>query len=291
MFEQIRFLPKENIHGRLLPWVIGVMVFLSGLAVSIALALEDTTSAWRDDLSRELSVQIVHPDRETRLKEAEAAVAALQDIDGIESAVVTTDEEVAALLEPWLGSGNVTPELPIPVLIRVTLLEGAVIGEGDIAAAIADVAPAARVDGHEQWLSDLLVLAQILQWISAFVVGLVVVATVAIIIFATRAGLAAQRETVEIVHTMGAPDNLIASAFQRRFLFVGLTGGVYGLGILAVVFLILMFAASGLGAAWAPEMTPSLSAIAVLLLLPLPAALITMLTARFTVIRALGEMV
>ena len=291
MAKQIRFLPLENIHGTLLPWVIGVMVFLSGMAIAVSVALQGTASSWQADLSRQLTVQIVHADRDVRAQEASAALEKLQALSGIDQVEIAGDDEIEALLEPWLGEGNVSPELPVPTLIRVTLSDESPAAVSAIAAAIADVAPSARVDSHEQWLSDLLTLARIIQWISVLIVMLVMVATVAIIIFATRSGLAAQRETVEVVHTIGAPDGLIANAFQRRFLTVGLRGGLYGLGILAVVFLLILLGTSGIESSYLPGMIPSMGALVILLLLPVPAALITMLTARYTVLRALREMV
>ena len=291
MFKPIKFLPTENIHGRLLPWVVGVMVFLSGLAIALSLSLQNTISTWQGDLSRQVTVQIVEADRTKRMAEAEAALDILSATPGVEAAHLADDSDIDALLEPWLGAGNVTPELPVPALIQVTLTEDAAIDLDALGTTLTDAAPSARLDRHDHWLTDLLVLARVVQWISALIVGLVVLATVAVTVFATRAGLAAQRETVEIVHMMGAKDTLIAGAFQRRFLWVGLIGGLYGLGLLVVVFAMVFAAASGIESAYVPEVSLTPMALGILLALPVPAALIAMITARYTVLRALHEMV
>jgi cell division transport system permease protein len=290
MLRPIRFLPSENIHGRLLPWVIAVMVFLAGLAMLAALGLQVTASTWHQGLARSLTVQVINPDRDAREAEVAAALAALRAAPGVAAAEQETGEEVAALLEPWLGKGNVGPDLPIPALIDVTLAEAPPVDMAALRAALSKAAPSARLDAHERWLADLLVLMRIVQWAGAVIVGLVGLATVAIIVFATRAGLATHRETVEIVHMMGAKDGAIAGAFQWRFLWVGVKGAILGL----------LFLAAGLGAVYMinqrlegallPQLVPPPEVLASLLVLPVIAGILTMLTARFAVMRALADM-
>ena len=290
MFRQIRFLPTENIHGRLLPWVIAVMVFLAGLAMLVALGLQVTARTWHEGLSQSLTVQVINPDGAGRDREVAAALAELRKTPGIASADEETDDEVAALLEPWLGKGNVGPDLPIPALIDVKLADGAAIDVAAVGAALAKAAPSARIDAHERWLADLLVLMRIVQWIGGMIVGLVGLATVAIIVFATRAGLATHRETVEIVHMMGARDGMIAGAFQRRFLWVGIKGAFIGLIALGIGMAIIYYINQRLQGALLPQLVPPPEVLASLLILPVVSGLLTMLTARFAVMRALADM-
>ncbi len=290
MLRPIRFLPSENIHGRLLPWVIAVMVFLAGLAMLTALGLQMTANTWHRGLAKSMTVQVINPDKAARDKEVAAALAVLRAAPGVAGAREETGDEVAALLEPWLGKGNVGPDLPIPALIDVTLADAPPVDMAALRAGLTKAAPSARLDAHERWLADLLVLMRIVQWAGAVIVGLVGLATVAIIVFATRAGLATHRETVEIVHMMGARDGTIAGAFQWRFLWVGVKGAILGL----------LFLAAGLGAAYLvnqrlegallPQLMPAPEVLASLLVLPVIAGILTMLTARFAVMRALADM-
>ncbi len=290
MLRQIRFLPSENIHGRLLPWVIAVMVFLAGLAMLVALGLQVTARTWHQGLAQSLTVQVINPDRAARDNEVAAALAELRRTPGIASAAEETSDEIAALLEPWLGKGNVGPDLPIPALIDVRLADAPAVDVPALGAALAKVAPSARVDAHERWLADLLVLMRIVQWVGGVIVGLVGLATVAIIIFATRAGLAAQRETVEIVHMMGARDGTIAGAFQWRFLWVGAKGAFIGLAALGAGMGAVHLINQRLDGALLPQLLPPPEVLASLLILPVVAGLLTMLTARFAVMRALADM-
>lgn len=290
MLRQIRFLPSENIHGRLLPWVIAVMVFLAGLAMLVALGLQMTARTWHQGLAQSLTVQVINADKAARDREVAAALAELHKTPGIAAAAEETSDQVVALLEPWLGKGNVGPDLPIPALIDVKLADGPPVDVTALGAALAKVAPSARVDAHERWLADLLVLMRIVQWIGGVIVGLVGLATVAIIIFATRAGLATHRETVEIVHMMGAKDSTIAGAFQWRFLWVGVKGAIIGLAALAAGIGVVHVINQRLEGALLPQLLPPPEVLASLLVLPVVAGLLTMLTARFAVMRALADM-
>lgn len=290
MLRQIRFLPSENIHGRLLPWVIAVMVFLAGLAMLVALGLQMTARTWHQGLAQSLTVQVINADSSARGKEVAAALAELRKTPGVASAEEETGEEVAALLEPWLGKGNVGPDLPIPALIDVRVADGQSVDVTALGAALVKVAPSARVDAHERWLADLLVLMRIVQWVGGMIVALVGLATVAIIIFATRAGLATHRETVEIVHMMGAKDSTIAGAFQWRFLWVGIKGAIIGLVALGAGMGIVHLINQRLEGALLPQLVPPPEVLASLLILPIVAGLLTMLTARFAVMRALSDM-
>lgn len=290
MLRQIRFLPSENIHGRLLPWVIAVMVFLAGLAMLVALGLQMTARTWHQGLAQSLTVQVINADSTARGKEVAAALAELRKTPGVASAEEETGEEVAALLEPWLGKGNVGPDLPIPALIDVQVADGQSVDVSALGAALVKVAPSARVDAHERWLADLLVLMRIVQWVGGMIVALVGLATVAIIIFATRAGLATHRETVEIVHMMGAKDSTIAGAFQWRFLWVGVKGAIIGLAALGAGMGIVHLINQRLEGALLPQLVPPPEVLASLLILPIVAGLLTMLTARFAVMRALSDM-
>ncbi|MBI1179552.1 MAG: hypothetical protein GC201_03275 [Alphaproteobacteria bacterium] len=267
-----------------------MMVFLAGLALLVAVGLQATAHAWHEGLARTLTVQVVNPDAEMREQETAAAMDVLTGVPGIASVRRESNEEVASLLEPWLGKGNVVADLPVPAVIDVKLADGAEVDVKALQQNLAQAAPSARVDAHEQWLSDLLVVMRIVQWVSALIVALVGMATVVIIIFATRAGLASHRETVEIVHLMGAQDGLIAGAFQRRFLWVGVKGALLGLVALAIGLGAIYLVREQQHGALLPELVPPPRVLASLLVLPVLSGLITMLTARFAVQRALADM-
>src|SRR3546814_4794746 len=72
------------------------------------------------ELSRTLTVQIVHSDPAVREREARAAAAALGKMPGVASVKPFNREGIGAFLEPWLGAATFDPELPLPALIDVS---------------------------------------------------------------------------------------------------------------------------------------------------------------------------
>jgi cell division transport system permease protein len=287
----INFLPHGQTHRGLLNWVIGIMVFLTGMAVVSGLQLSIVADGWRVSAAGSLTVQIVSVDADDRQRQTQKAIKLLQQTPGVAAASTIDDEAMAALLEPWIGETSLTDKLPIPAMINVTLMHGITIDLSALESLLQSEVPDARVDTHEQWLDDLLSLAIAAQMIAVAVILMMLVATVAIIVFTARSSMLAQRETVEIVHMLGAEDSLIAGAFQKRFWSVGLRGGLIGLSLIGLVIGGLYFLSLNVQSAYLPRVTFHLETAIILCLLPVVTGLVTMWTARVTVNRALLEMV
>lgn len=291
MFGRPVVLLAKTPSGRLLPWVIAVMVYLAALGLAGIVALHESVAEWKAALAHNVTVQIVTDDDASRERQLAATLDLLKSTPGVSEARPLSEAELIGLLEPWLGAGNVTADLPIPALIDVILEKDANLDLGALSEKLRAVAPSAAVDDHERWLSRLIDLAENLQFLAAGVVGLVALATMAIVVFATRAGMAIHQSTIEILHLIGARDNFIASQFQRHFLKLGIKGSLIGLGVALLSLLALWRFSLALDAVFLPAVTPSISLALALAALPVGASLLTMLTARRTVKSTLGQMV
>jgi cell division transport system permease protein len=285
-------LPRQGLSGGILVAVIGVMVFLAAMALAGGLALSSAVDQWRDALSRDLTVQVAAgPQADAAVERTLAVLAAMP---GIATARALPRPELEALLEPWLGAGNVPADLPLPRLVDVNLAPGAKLDAAAIQARLDREAPGAKVDDPQTWLSGVVGLARRAQVLLAAAVALVLAALVAIVIFATRAGLNANRGLVDLLHLIGAHDTYIAGVFQRHFMMLGLKGAVAGLALAALAGLLLV----GLGAVGGVAegaflggimLSPAQWAI-IAALAPLVAGMTT-LTARITMRRALAGLV
>jgi cell division transport system permease protein len=277
--------------GRLLPWVIAVMAYLAGLGLAGVITLDQSVAHWREALSHTVTVQITAGDEAARDSQRDAVVALLKKTPGIESALPMSKGEIRSLLEPYLGAGNVTDDLPIPLLIDVAISRDETIDFDALQKSIKEVAPDAEIDDHGTWLQRFISLAENIQFIAGGIVTLVGFATVAIVIFATRAGMAIHHDTIEILHLIGAKDSFIANQFQRHFLWLGLKGGLIGLVVALLSLLGISRLSFGMEDAFIPKLTFSVTLLVALALLPLLASLLTMLTARQTVKSTLNRMV
>ena len=287
----VRFLPPGREGGGVLPWVIAVMMYLCALAAAAGIALNGALTEWSGDLTNRITVQITHADAAERARQTKAALARLADTPGVASARALADTEVADLLEPWLGSGNVTDDLPVPTLIDVVLDRDRRVDLDALAAQLAAVAPDAALDNHQQWLGRLLKLSGMLEFVAVSVVAVVVLSTAAIVVFGTRTGLASHRNSVEIMHLIGAEDRVIAGEFQYRYMLHGFKGGVIGVIAAGATLAGLGRLIGAVGEGLVPLVALSPVEFALLALLPFAASALTMLTARVTVRHALARMV
>jgi cell division transport system permease protein len=281
----------DHPSGRLLPWVIAVMAYLAALGLAGVITLDQSVANWRVALSHTVTVQITGSDEATREKERDAVVGLLKTTPGIESALPMSKSEVRNLLEPYLGAGNVTDDLPIPLLIDVSLSRDHAVDFDALRKSIKEVAPDAELDDHGTWLQRFISLAENIQFIAGGIVTLVGFATVAIVIFATRAGMAIHHDTIEILHLIGAKDSFIAAQFQRHFVWLGFKGGLIGLVVALLSLLGISRLSFGMEDAFIPKLTFSATLLVALVLLPVIASLLTMVTARQTVKSTLSRMI
>jgi cell division transport system permease protein len=285
----LRLLPENRDSGGVLPWVIAAMVFLTALAIAGSFGLRAAAKSWTSDLAQTLTVQIPVADATEQTRQTQAVVDALRGTPGVTHVRALEQSELNSLLEPWLGQGNVSGDLPVPSLIDVQLDKDNMPERASLESAIRTVAPAAKIDDHRQWLGQLTGFTRSIEWTANLIVLLVAFATMAIVAFGTRSGLSSHQPTISVLHMMGAEDSMIAREFQRRFLIHGLQGGIVGvllaLILIAVLGIFAKRAGDGLIASVGLPWTTWLA----LCLLPVVAGLLTMLTARWTVHRALRE--
>lgn len=286
----LQFLPDQNLREGLLPWVIGVMLFLCTLSLTGALAIGSGLERWSASLASNLTVQIAVQDATDRQSQTNAALRLLEATPGIERATVLADAEIMALLSPWLGDMPIGANLPIPTLIEVELETGTTLNSAALAERLKATAPGAQLDDHQAWMAQILEMAVVIQLLLGGVVIMVILSTIAIVIFGCRAGLATHRESIEIMHLMGAEDSTISTAFDVRYLAHGLKGGLLGVLFAAGSLWLLSSMAERMGQGLISASLPVAENLWWLALLPVAAAAITMLTARFTVRKALSEM-
>ncbi len=285
---KLKILPELRDSGGILPWVIAVMVYLSALALAGGFGLRAAASGWTSDLARRVTIQVSEPEPSIQSQKAEAIVARLKAEPAVKDARRLTDAELGALLDPWLGAGSVNAELPVPAMIDVTFKDDNA-DTAALTAKVKQISSTAIVDTHQQWLGQLSLLTRSINWIANLIVLLVALATVALVAFGTQAGLAAHRPTIEILHLMGAEDSMIAGEFQKRFLIHGFLGGIGGLVLALVTIFLLGWLAQRAGQGFIASVSLSWMAWLALASLPVLAAVLTMATARVTVLRALRD--
>jgi cell division transport system permease protein len=285
-----RLLPPQRLTGPI-PWVIGILIALVVIAAAGGLALRNLSNAASSSLSSALSVQVIEPNPDLRADRTAAAVKVLTGLPGVTAVHEVPEAELVSMLEPWLGEGASSGDVPIPALIDVELAASAGPAEvARVAAALKAAVPGARVDAQGDFLRPVNDALAALQWLALGLVALVALATAAAVWLAARNAFAGARDTVEIMHLLGASQRQITAVFLRDVLREALLGAVLGagLGVAAVWLLGQQFAALGSGMVSGGGLM--LADWLVIGAVPLAGVLLAGLTARITIALVLKDM-
>lgn len=285
--------------SRLLPLIVAVMVFIAALAVAGGFLLSNFADRWESGLQGAVTIQIPAPSDEAISPDVQDAAAervldVVRGRTGIRRAERMPTDEMRRLLEPWLGQAMDPRDLPLPMLITVELDDGfslAQIDLPDLRRRVEAVAPGAIVDDHGEWQARLVAFLRSLRLVALTLVGTVSFAGLLVVVFATRSGLLAHRRTIELLHQFGAYDGYIARQFQYQAMMAGLKGGI--VGWLAAVGTIILLAE---GAQSTGAQLPGVAILGILewlavAALPIISALVSMVAARMTVMRALSRII
>lgn len=270
-----------------MPWILAIMMFLGVLAAAAGLIMSRAAEQLDAAVAGRLTVQVVQADPAARDREAAAAIAALRRVAGVGEVRRVPDGRIAALLEPYFGAAGLGGEVPVPALIDATFDRDSPGVAARARAALARVAPSARIDSHAQWLAPMRSLIGLLSLLASALITMMLVAVGATVVLAARAVLNTHRDTIEILHLMGTTDHQVARLFQRRIAIDALIGGLVGGGAAILVGIVIGTQIAALGQGLLSVDMLGWADWPLLLALPLGAALLSLLMARWTVLRAL----
>lgn len=229
-------LPPENLAGPALSAVTMVMTFLACLALGCSILADRAAERWLARATSAMSVQIIETTQLTVEDQLPAVLREIQATPGIGSSRVLQRDDLVALLEPWLGTGNIGEDMPLPLLIEIIPAEGKNLPSASLSARLKAVAPGARLDTHGRWRETLESTARALELFAALVLAMVTLATATVILFATRAGLLANEEILNVLHQIGAHDGYISRRFEAHFIRVVSLAAMAGLTAAVVFF-------------------------------------------------------
>ncbi len=280
---------RRALSDRLMPALVGAMTFLAALTLAGVIAASGLARHWREGAAAVLTVQVPQPGEAGRL---EHVVAILRGSPGITAVRTLSTAELSDLLRPWLGTATQASALPLPAVVEVRLAPGETAPDTTLQSRLDAAAPGTFMEGHGAWLDRLTALARSLQLCAAVALLLVTGVGAAVVAIATRAGLAARRDAIEIVHGLGATDGFIAGRFASRATLLAATGACLGAVVALPVLLGLAALASPFTASPGAADLPTLPAGVwlSLILLPAGAAAIGWMTAQLTVRRWLQRL-
>lgn len=281
-------LPRRDPRDGSLVFVIAVLCFLACLTAISALAADRATRGWTGQLTGSATVVVRANGSETPDAAAGRAAETLAGVKGVSEARALEKARAEALLEPWLGREALLDDLPIPRLVSVDLDPKAPASAEALDKALKAAGLDATVDDHSLWIADIERAAGVARWAALGVFLLIASAAAAVIGFATRAAMAAHRETIEVLHLSGAQAKFVIRLFQSRFAKVAALAGLFGALGAAIIGALARLTGGGQG------LTPVLPVawIDLLAVAPTPilAALVAAVAARLAARGLIGEM-
>src|SRR5438552_14166180 len=210
--------PADSIAGRALLAVIAIMTFLAALTLGGVVLVRASAGEWQSAVAREVTIQLRPSEQRDIEADVQNAVTIASGTPGIASVRPYTKQESARLLEPWLGSGLVLEELPVPRLIVVRIAADDPPDLPALGQALAEQIPGATLDDHRVWVERMRAMARSAVAIGLSILALVLTATMLSVMFATRGAMSTNRQIIEVLFVVGARAGFIASEFQRHFL-------------------------------------------------------------------------
>ncbi len=282
------FLPEKDARDPALIFVIAVLCFLACLTALGVIAGDRAAHGWAGQLKGEATVIVRARGGETPDAAAARAAEALAGVKGVAEARALEKEKAYELIKPWLGDVTDLEDLPVPRLVAVSLDRKTPATAASLDKALKAQGLDAVVDDHQVWIKDIRRAAGVVRASGAAIFVLIALAAAAVVAFATRAGLAARRDVVEVLHLTGAEDGQIANLFEMRFARVAALSGAIGAVAAALVGGLLRIIGGGAG------ITPALPIawLDLLAVLPCPvlAAIVAAAAARLTARRLIQDL-
>jgi cell division transport system permease protein len=277
-------LPREAGGETWLAAVIAVLCFLACLSAVGGLAADRAAHGWARSLRAEATVQVRPRVSETGAAAAARAAETLAGVPGVAEAEAMDRKAAEALLRPWVGDA-VLPDLPIPYLVTVRLDRTAPASAVSLSRALAEAGVDATVDDHSLWRGEVERSAALISALAIAAFLLTGGAAGAAVVYATRAGMAAQGAVIETLSLNGASDGRIAGLYQRRYGLLaagaGAAGAVAAMGLVAA----LRFLGGAEGVT--PALPVAWSDALILSPCPLLAATVALVAARFAALARL----
>ena len=283
-------LAKDDTN-RFLPWLIAFMSLLAILSVAGFLLLKQVSDLFEYNSNDTMTIQVPSGNSEKRTnKKITQIINILKETGGVIEVSLVPKVEVIQLLKPWLGTISESQTLPLPRIIDIQIDRGSGITPEKISNVLTIIVPDITVDDHSIWLIGLVKTLQSAELTALFILLLIIFVIIGTVIFTTRTGMGIHKQTIEVLHFVGAHDDFIARQFAIRGLVVGLQGGLIGFLFAIPILYLFDNLLQNLEEGFLPKAEVNIFVwLSVALVVPMISS-ITMLTARGTVLKSLKKM-
>lgn len=272
--------------------IVAVSVFLFAITLAGVLGINLMFENSKKQVVSNFTVQVLPlPNYEDSKKDLSNVVNFFENYPDVTEVIVLSDKELHVLLEPWLGNNVDIELLPIPKLIDVKINNAKNFDYKELMIRLSEVSPQASINDHNLWLSRLLKFINSLKMLALTVLMLVASGCIASIIYAAKTSLNVHKDTITILHTMGATDEYIAINYVKQITQMSIVAGFVGTLVAIPAIMLVGDMAKGIEAGIFNSVTFGIDEWFRLLLLPLVSAVLVATTAYITIVKTLRRMI
>lgn len=283
---------SEGDTQKFLKVTVAVAVFLFAITLSGVLGINSMFENSKKQVVSNFTVQVLPlPNYEESQKDLLNIVSFLERYPNIKQVSVLSNNELRALLEPWLGNNVDIELLPIPKLLDVKIEENISFDYKKLAIRLSEVSSQAAINDHNLWLSRLLKFINSLKILALTILLLVALASITAIIYAAQTSLNVHKDIINILHIMGATDKYIATNYVKQITESSLIAGIIGTIIAIPAIMIVGSMAKGIEAGIFNSVSFGIEQWIIIFILPLITASLVAFTAYTTIVKRLKNMI
>lgn len=278
---------KKNDGAWFLPWLLAVVVYLGTMATVGIVMVDKALESWREVGQSIVTVELPIDTREEQVAET---VDFLRDYGAVTSAHVISRDEMLVLLEPWFPATDLIRKLSLPWLIEVVVDGGDKVDWKTIEKLVSDRIPGALFINGADWSDNLAKPVRLIQGIAVFVLILIIGSTIAAVSLTARATLAIDRNSLALMHLLGASDTYIVKEFQSKVIGMAVRGGLVGVVLAAATFYSIDFVFRYIDPSLIPNYALGARSWLAMTVTPILTVLIALFTVRRIVLRTMARM-
>ncbi len=228
---------REQRLGLMFGILMAILVYLGSLAMAAQAALGRTSFAWGHELTSRLTVEIpVLPDEtpSARVEKLEKLKSNLETLPEVMEVHVVPEAEKEALLKSWISDEELLRSLPLPALLDVSLKTGAVLEPEALKGKMTKEFQNVPIYSHADWMAKLQGFLKVLGMLGGVMLALTGLTLVVVVMVICRAVMAVQMTTIDLLHTIGASDRMIAKQFQKHMFRLAAPSALIGFGLAAL---------------------------------------------------------
>ncbi|RZI47061.1 cell division protein FtsX [Candidatus Finniella inopinata] len=271
-----------------LSWAVGFLSIIIVFMVMGFLSVYDPDTGSNPTFTVE--IPLIEKDPEQSAVLLEKVSTFLKTIPSLQKIEVVERSELINLLGPLANDLNTVEDLPLPILIDVTLDSKVPVKIKGLTQQLRQIAAGIHVEPYAKWHSMVQIHNRTLQTLVLGGIILILMIMMALVSLVTRTSLTAYRSIVDILRLMGARNTFIARQFQNKTFLSCLKGSFIGLVISLVVLYCLSMLPPLLSSPLLFEPLITFYQLPFFLLLPLVTAIVSAFVSYLTVLRLLHHL-